>query len=290
MGCSFGRSLPAIDITQYTWIRRTWGESEVALDLRSHARLEFLDNFHVLFFAAMCCSLILGLAMGLQLQWMIWWAIHWCFTLHYPHNNIQPPQKKALLKKPHVCSKIHRGSTAADGLQLCTRDDFRGASRIVESLWSSCHGLHCALGFIHGFGLRWNQNEIQQKIYIYINGRRMTQRGEHIGETIGVIDVGEDIISISAWLKGNPDVITSKLGREKRRVVGCESRPLEWLFKEILQKFWSRSCCSIFECWFKYCQSLRYFCFSCWHVFCDWKKMQLKSHLESDPHPFLVNL
>lgn len=35
-------------------------------------------------------------------------------------------------------------------------------------------------------------------IYIYINGRRMTQRGEHIGETIGVIDVGEDIISISA--------------------------------------------------------------------------------------------
>ena len=34
--------------------------------------------------------------------------------------------------------------------------------------------------------------------YIYINGRRMTQRGEHIGETIGVIDVGEDIISISA--------------------------------------------------------------------------------------------
>lgn len=93
MGCSFGRSLPAIDITQYTRIRHNWGESEVALDLRSLAQLEFLDNFHVLFFAAMFCSLILGLAMGLQLQWMIWWAIHWCFTLHYPHNNIQPPKK-----------------------------------------------------------------------------------------------------------------------------------------------------------------------------------------------------
>jgi len=68
MGCSFGRSLPAIDITQYTRIRHNWGESEVALDLRSLAQLEFLDNFHVLFFAAMFCSLILGLAMGLQLQ------------------------------------------------------------------------------------------------------------------------------------------------------------------------------------------------------------------------------
>lgn len=86
--------------------------------------------------------------------------------------------------------------------------------------------------------LKWGQvrgetKTRKQKICIYKWEKDCTEK--ITWEKLGVIDVGEDII-YRHDSKGNPDVITSKLGREKPRVVGCESRPLEWLFSEILHR------------------------------------------------------